>query len=160
MNFSNLISTRISKETIDEINDLIVQINEKLPGLITLTPEQRDALPQVGEDTFPFVFDVLKKAKENPELAPPAIDLEEIEKDAELIKAIKEIMTPLKQLVKKLEDSELLAGSEAYVPSLFLHNAMKNASKGEGDNSTIFGRHHRNLLRSEYPQRSEVKTTA
>ena len=51
--------------------------------------------------------------------------LEEIKKDVNLILAIYKILDPLKKLEKKLEDSALLAGSEAYLPSIAIYNSIK-----------------------------------
>jgi hypothetical protein len=149
MDFSNLISTSIPKEVVDEIIKAINDIDRKLPGLMTLSKEQKDALPHVGEDTESFLFMVIQKAQENPDLIPPGIDLEEIKKDINLIQTTNRILHPLKKLVQKLEDSALLAGSEAYVPSLFLYNVMKNASKYSRKNTKTIFSHHRNLLRRE-----------
>lgn len=146
MEFLNAISTKIPNEVIDEIIAAIDDIDKKLSGLITLSKEQKDALPHIGEDTEPFLFMVLQRAQENPDLVPPVIDLEEIKKDLDLIRATNKILEPLKKLVKKLEDSSLLAGSEAYVPSLFLYNVMKNASRYPKKNTKNYA-HHRNLLK-------------
>jgi hypothetical protein len=149
MEFSNLISTSISEKVVDEIIQSIDNIDKKLPGLLTLSSEQKDALPHMGEDMEPFLFMVLQKAKKNPDMIPPGIDLEEIQKDVDLIQATNRILEPLRKLVQKLEDSALLAGSEAYVPSLFLYNVMKNASRFPKKNTKAVFTHHKNLLRKD-----------
>lgn len=160
MEFSNLISTSVPSKVVDEILKAINDIDKKLPGLITLTKEQKDALPQTGEDAEPFLYLVLQKAKENPELIPSGIDLDEINKDVDLIQALNRILEPLKALVQKLEDSALLAGSEAYIPSLFLHNIMKNTSRLPKNKSTEFP-HHKNLLKKETTdQKLEIENIA
>ena len=125
MNYSNLLSTTIPDEDIKEILKSINFINEKLPELVTLTQEELAALPKMGINTIDFVTENLKEAEKNPDLVPKNVAIDEIRKDVELIKAIFKIMDPLKNLEKKLEDSALLAGSEAYLPSIAIYNAMK-----------------------------------
>jgi hypothetical protein len=72
-----------------------------------------------------FIHEVLDFADTYPDLVPPHIDVQEIRKDLSLIESISKILKPMKQLVKKLEDSALLAGSEAYIPSLAIYNSVK-----------------------------------
>lgn len=138
MNYSNLISAKIPDKDINEILDAINFINEKLPELVTLSQEEVTALPKMGKNTIDFVTENLKEAETHPNLIPVNIDVDEIKKDVELIEAIFKIMDPLKKLEKKLEDSALLAGSEAYLPSIAIYNAMKA--------DTILKRHKRNKV--------------
>lgn len=125
MEYANLLSTAISNKDIKEIIEAINFINEKLPDLVTLTSEERASLPKMGESTIDFVLEHLDEAEKNPDLVPKNVNLHEIEKDVELIRAIYKILTPLKSLEKKLMDSALLAGSEAYLPSIAIYNAIK-----------------------------------
>lgn len=125
MTYSNLISTAIPDREIKEIIDAINTINEKLPDLIVLTKEEIVALPKMGEHTVDFVLENLKQAENNPDLVPDNVEIDEIIMDVELIKSIQKILHPLKKLERKLTDSALLAGSEAYLPSIAIYNAMK-----------------------------------
>lgn len=125
MNYSNLISASISEDEINEILAAIERINSLLPNLVSLSKEQLSSLPKVSYKNVDFIHEVLVMAKENPELVPSSIDIPEIKKDMQLIKSISKILMPLKQLEKKLEDSVLLAGSEAYVPSLAIYNSIR-----------------------------------
>lgn len=125
MKYPNILSTTIPKQDIKEILDAISFINEKLPDLVTLNKEERNALPKTGESTIEFVLENLERAESKPGLVPDEVNLDEIRKDVELIRSIYKILSPLKSLEKKLEDSALLAGSEAYLPSISIYNAMK-----------------------------------
>lgn len=125
MKYPNLISTVISDKDLKEILDAINFINDKLPDLVSLSKEELATLPKVGKDTTSFVLENLKEAKKNPHLVPKNVNIDEIIKDVELIKAIQKILDPLKALERKLQDSAMLAGSEAYLPSIAIYNAMK-----------------------------------
>lgn len=125
MHYSNLISTSISQKEIDEILAAIERINKLLPQLTTLSNEEKASLPKVSFSNIDFVNEVLDMAEDHPEQVPESINIPEIRKDIELIESITKILHPLKQLEKKLEDSALLAGSEAYIPSLAIFNSMR-----------------------------------
>lgn len=125
MKYPNLISTTIPEKELKEILDAIKFINDKLPDLVTLTKEELSALPKVGKDTVNFVLENLKESEKNPELVPHDVEIDEVIKDVELIKSIDKILDPLKKLERKLEDSAFLAGSEAYLPSIAIYNAIK-----------------------------------
>jgi len=138
MHYPNLLSTSIPSKDIKEIMDAISFINEKLPDLITLNREELDALPKTGTETIDFVLENLKEAENNPEIVPKGVDLKEIKKDVRLIHSIYKILDPLKKLEKKLEDSALLAGSEAYLPSIAIYNSMKaDAIRKRHDNQKV-----------------------
>ena len=132
MAYSNLISTSISEENKKEIMDAIDRIDKLLPDLVTLSAEKTAALPKVSFSTIEFVYETLELIDRYPELIPHDIEIPEIRKDAELIESINTILKPLKKLVRKLEDSAVLAGSEAYVPSMAIYNAVKTGEKRLG----------------------------
>jgi len=125
MNFQNNISTSISDTDVNEILAAINFIHKKLPGLVSLTELELASLPKPNSDTINFLYENLKLAEESPELVPDFVDLTELKKDVALIKAINKILGPTKDLVKELEDSATLAGSEAYLPSIAIYNSVK-----------------------------------
>ncbi len=124
--YSNLISTQIPEEDVKEILGAIDFINRKLPELVVLSPEERASLPKMKSNTIHFVHECLKLAKESPELVPKNVDVPEIKKDVDLVESISKILTPLKLLMKKLKHSKMLAESEAYLPSLAIHNSHQH----------------------------------
>ncbi|MFW5759819.1 MAG: hypothetical protein ACOCXH_02430 [Cyclobacteriaceae bacterium] len=149
MQYANKISTSITRKEVDEIVSHVDQINKKLENLVKLTEEEKSAMPHMGEETIAFVFNVLEKAEKEPSLVPAKVDLDEIKKDVELISAINKIYHPLKDLVRKLEDSALIASSEAYFPALAIFNSIKNAHrKAHIDSRANF---------SNYPKAGEKK---
>lgn len=153
MEFSNSISTSIPSNVVAEVIKGINEIDKKLSGLGNLSKEEKDSLIHMDEEKEPFIMKVLEEAENNPDLVPPGFDLNELRRDVSLIKATQAILEPLKKLVQKLEDSALMAGSEAYVPSLFLYNVMKNATKFPRKNSKTAFIHQRNLLRKDLSKR-------
>ena len=124
MAYPNKISTSISEESIREILSSIEKIDKLLPDLVSLSNEKLSSLPKVSASTIEFVYETLELVDKYPALIPRDVEIPEIRKDAELIEAINRILKPLKKLVRKLEDSAVLAGSEAYVPSMAIYNAV------------------------------------
>lgn len=129
MAYPNLISTSISEEKMNEILSAIERIEELLPDLVTLSNEKLASLPKVSSSTIDFVYETLELVDKYPTLIPHDIEVPEIRKDAKLIESINKILIPLKKLVRRLEDSAVLAGSEAYVPSMAIYNAVKTKEK-------------------------------
>ncbi len=129
MAYPNLISTQISEEKVNEIMNAIEQIDSMLPDLVTLSNDKLASLPKVSSSTIDFVYETLELVDKFPGLIPEGIEIPEIRKDAELIHSINTILKPLKKLVRKLEDSAVLAGSEAYLPSMAIYNAVKTVKK-------------------------------
>ncbi|NOU18403.1 MAG: hypothetical protein HOO91_12675 [Bacteroidales bacterium] len=125
----NKISITISKEAIEAINAAIATIEQQLPNLINLTVEDRKSLPKMGDKTLAFVSKALEYSKQNPKVVPPFLDVAEFEKDVQAVTNINKVLIPLQQLVEKLDDSTVLAGSEAYSSALIFYNAVKSAAK-------------------------------
>lgn len=125
MKYTNQISATISQKDLKEIIEAIGFIDEKLSDLVSLSEEELSALPKMEKNTFSFVLENLKLAESNKELVPEDVNLGELKKDVELVNAIQKIYTPIKVLSKKLNDSAILASSEAYLPSLAIYNAIK-----------------------------------
>ena len=129
MAYPNLISTTISEESMKKIMDAIDRIEELLPDLVTLSNEKLASLPKVSLSTIEFVYETLELVDKYPTLIPQDVEVPEIRKDAELIGSIYKILKPLRKLVRRLEDSAVLAGSEAYLPSMAIYNAVKTVGK-------------------------------
>ncbi len=125
MEYPNFISTSISRKDLDEILSAIGYIKDKLPDLLSLSDLEPYTMFKTKTDLVDFVHQNLKYAEKNPELVPHDVDINEMQKDVELIKSIDKILTPLKQLVQKLEDSKIIASNEAYLPSIAIYNAIK-----------------------------------
>ncbi len=123
------ISAVLSEDQRREILDLIQNINNRLNFLINLTPDERQALPKMGDKTQAFVAKAIELAKMNPVLVPPYVNINEMEKDYNLALSLKEIVTQVQSLSEKLSDTYLAAGSEAYVTALAFYNSAKAAAK-------------------------------
>ena len=97
--------------------------------LIALTPKEKQHLPKMSDGTLPFVEKSLAYSQSNKEYVPPYLDADELGRDVQAVEDLTVLYRSVKQLGSKLEDTILLAGSEAYVASLSYYNSVKMAAK-------------------------------
>lgn len=123
------ISIELKENVVQEILQLIQQIEAKLTFLINLTPEERHALPKMGDKSVSFVQKALELAQQYPTLVPPYMDVDELRRDFKLAENLRTIFNALSVLYEKISDTYLAAGSEAYLAALSFYNSAKQAAK-------------------------------
>ena len=107
----------------------ITAIETNLTFLINLTPQERQALPKMGSATQSFVSKSLEIAGNNPQFVPPYVDVAAMQKDYDLAMRLQGIEMQIASLHEKVSDTNLAAGSEAYVTGLTIYNSIKAAAK-------------------------------
>ena len=134
--------------------DLIQQINELMPFLTGLTPDQRKRLPKIDKRNKIFVNDVESAIKNDSSLLPSYVDPEEMSKDLKLYEQLEDLMTPLSYLYDRVRDTQMLAGSEAYSSALMVYNMVKAADKAgvPGANNLY------NQLKGRFDRSSSIDT--
>lgn len=110
-----------------KIKEGIQLIATNLPNLITLTPDERMELPKMGERSLSFVTKSLEYARQFPNIIPKYLSTDEFAVDLTSVQDLFAILVPLRKLVEELEDTQMLAGSEAYAAALVFYNAVKRA---------------------------------
>ncbi len=130
MAYENRISVRLSPEDQQRINESLRAVQETLkPYLVALTPEERKTLPKMSDRTTPFVEKALSYAQANPALSPAFLNVEEFKVDMDSVYQLTELLRTVDQLSALLNDTVLLAGSEAYEAALTFYNSAKQAAK-------------------------------
>ncbi|MFA7418525.1 MAG: hypothetical protein WCZ90_02475 [Melioribacteraceae bacterium] len=148
----NLISITLTAEEKAEITAAINTLKTKLqPKLLSLTVPERQGLAKMSDKTVSFVEKSLAYAKTNPEFAPPYLTVAELETDLEGVKLLTEFENPLEQVLSGLNDSIMLAGSEAYTASLTYYNSVKQAAKQNVPNAKVIYED----LRARFPQKGK-----
>lgn len=135
----NQISAAISDQTLAQIETKISEIRHLLsPYLVNLTSEERTKLPKMSDKSVSFVSKVMEYIKTNPDLIPPMMDKEEMEKDFKLNQSLQPVFKILKQLSENVSETLMLTGHEAYVQALLYYATVKMAAKtGSPDAKTI-----------------------
>lgn len=126
---TNRINTTVAAATLTDIKTKLADINTVLPFLIGLTPDERKTLPRINEANKIFVEDAINAIKNNTEVLPAYIKLQDVTNDLELFNQLDELIQITNQLLQKLVDTQALAGSEAYVNSLVAYRLFEGASR-------------------------------
>jgi hypothetical protein len=113
----------------DEVLTLIQNIQAKLPFLLDLSAEEIKALPKMGDKSRAFVAQALALAEQDDSFLPRSFEVANFRKDVDLTEALLPILTAMSKLRELLEDTYILAGSEAYVAALVVYQAAKTHGK-------------------------------
>jgi len=108
----------------------IETLKTNLPGLITLTKEQRVKMLKFGGSSVDFVTRAYEVASNNTQYLPPVFDMAEWKKDVELFQALREIADVLNPLVESIDDTLMEVGAEAYSGALAAYQYLKNNHVG------------------------------
>lgn len=130
MSTENVISIEIPAAELQVVKDALDTIQTTLaPYVLALTPEQRKRLPKMSDGTEPFVAKVMDYATSDPQFAPPYMDVPEMKKDFDAVTQLMPILRTVDQLEDNINDTAMMAGSEAYVAALSYYNSVKMAAK-------------------------------
>ena len=131
MSQENLISTEIPAEVMADIIEKLNGVNMSLSNILmfNLTAQDRLELRKLGDKTMPFVEKAFEYASTNPTLVPSYLDLDEAKKDLKLAQDLSTILKQVSTLNRAVEDTLMVAGSEAYDAALVFYNSVKGASR-------------------------------
>jgi hypothetical protein len=125
---SNRIAVTLTQQKIDEVKGLLTQLNAALPFLTGLTTEERMTLPKINVANKAFVDDAIVAINANPALVPSYVNKDELGKDYTLYSQLDELVMLTNQFCEKLADTQMLAGSEAYVSALAAYRMFQAAA--------------------------------
>jgi hypothetical protein len=128
---TNRIGANLSPADKEAVLAAIATIKQKLPFLTDLAPEERRALPKMGDKSRAFVSKAAEVAAQNPDFLPRSFDVDEMRRDVELFEALQPIALALTQLQELVDDTLLEAGSEAYAAALVVYNYARTSGQGE-----------------------------
>lgn len=138
MSKDNWVSLNISEKDLQEIKNAIQVLQNKLnPHLVGLTTEERKELPKMGDKSVVFVTKSAEYANQNASLVPQYVNMEELRKDIAAIEVLRQLQNPLEQLIARIDDTAMIAGSEAYKATLAFYNAIKGAAKAGVPNAQL-----------------------
>ena len=126
----NRITASLSPADQEAVLAAIQTIKQKLPFLLDLAPDERRALPKLGDKSRAFVAKALEIAIQNPNFLPRAFDLEEMRRDAALFEALQPILVALTQMQELVDDTALEVGSEAYASALAVYGYARASGQG------------------------------
>ena len=124
----NRISSTMTENTVADLKNLLKQILGLMPFLIGLTTDERSTLPKIGEANKAFVRDCINSMINNADMLPSFVNPAEILKDFTLFEQLDELELLMLQTMEKIQDTRILAGSEAYSGCLSAYHIFETAS--------------------------------
>ena len=136
----NLFSFNPSEKELTEIKTLISSLNSKLiPMRKTLTTEKRVEMLKMGNKTQAFVNKSLDYSEQFTDIVPSFLNTDEFKTDVEALNTLRFIYIQLLEIAEAVNDSMMLAGSEAYQAALVFYTSIKAAAKsGVANAETIY----------------------
>ena len=107
----------------------IATIKTKLPFLVNLSPDERKQLPKMGDKTLGFDQKCAGYMTSNPELIPSFVSVAELGKDRTLAADLNDIARELSELAEGVDDTTMLALSEAYMADLSYYQSVRQAAQ-------------------------------
>ncbi|PSN18589.1 hypothetical protein C7271_11720 [filamentous cyanobacterium CCP5] len=128
MGYSN-ISAEISAESLAKIEAALATIDKEMPFLINLTVTERRQFFKMGDKSMAFVSNSITAAQQNQAILPSNFDLPELNRDFELAKTLTSVLSSLKTITERVDDTLLAVGSEAMRSSLNIYDYVKASAK-------------------------------
>ena len=129
---SNLTNNRINVVMTDAqvtaVKNAIATINSTISFSVSLTTDERKTLPKISVANKSFTEDAINVLANNAALFPAYLDLNLMQNDIKLYQQLDELATVLRQTLERIEDTRILAGSEAYVAALTVYKMIGAAA--------------------------------
>jgi hypothetical protein len=123
-------SVVIPPDVLAQVRNLAQQANSLLlPYATPLTPTERRTVAKMGEKTLSCVEKAHEFAQQNPNLVPPCLDMPAFDIDFADAHNLWTVLLVSQQLHENLDDTTMVAGSEAYQAALIFYNSVKMAAR-------------------------------
>jgi energy-converting hydrogenase Eha subunit F len=111
-----------AQSLIDEANAILS------PYLLPLTPAERHNMAKMGDKTLSFVEKAQDYAHQYPQFCPSYLNVAAFDTDMTDATGLRTVHITAKQLSDNIDDTVMVAGSEAYQAALTFYNAVKAAA--------------------------------
>lgn len=134
----NLISMSLTDAQWQEAETAVQTLKKLFENqLVTLTPDQRRTISKMGDGSLPFTEKAVDYAKSNPEFLPPFVKVEEFENDLKASRMLNNLLQSLSQLTTQIDDSMIVAGSEAFTAARAYYATVKTAAKANAAGAKV-----------------------
>lgn len=125
---NNKLSVTLTQVQIDAVKAAINTIQTNLPMLVGLTNEERKTIPKIDVNNKIFVEDAINAMENNPSFLPAYFNVTELKKDLTLFEQLEPLLLEINKIAEKLDDTQMLAGSEAYITALAAYRNFESAA--------------------------------
>jgi hypothetical protein len=126
--FNNRTNATATPAQVTAVKTAFQTILSNLPFLVGLTADERKSLTTIDVSNKAFTEDAINAAVNNATLVPGYVSVVGMQNDMTLFTQLDEISGLANQLCERLEDTKMLAGSEAYQSALTLYRAFGTAA--------------------------------
>ena len=109
----NHITISITQAQVDTVLAALKTLDDSLPGLIELTPEQRKTMSHYSDKDLGFILKTLSLAEQHPEIFPSSFNLDAMRRDVDTQQKLDTILYALTLLTGKFQDSRFAAASQS-----------------------------------------------
>lgn len=136
----NRISLEITPAQKTALVAAVTGLKAALDGLLTnLTPEEKQSLPRIGDNTLAFDEKCAAYMVSRADLVPSFLDLDEMALDRKLVADLLPCLREIAPLCEGLEDTIMLANSDNMMGDLaFYQNVKQAAKRGVTGSGTIY----------------------
>ena len=127
MSYQN-ISATVAAADVQAIKAAVATIQQKLPFLINLTPDERKSIFKTGPNSLSFVQNAVQAAQNNPDIFPKSFDVAEFASDVDLFAVLTDVNTVVSQLASSVDDTRMAVGGEAMKEATQAYNYVKAAA--------------------------------
>jgi hypothetical protein len=126
----NRININITAADETAINNALTSlVNTLSPYLQTLTDEERKGGLKMGIKDISFIDKANSYGSQFNQVIPSYVSLTNLQVDVAAVNKLNSILRPLATLVRSIEDSIMLSGSEAMEAALLVYAALKGAAQ-------------------------------
>jgi hypothetical protein len=126
----NLHVQQVPVEVLAQAKSLVEQLTALLsPYMVSLSSTDRQTIPKMGEKTLSFVTKAQEFAGQYPGLMPTFVNKADFDSDVADATNLIGLKSQIDQVASLVDDTVMVAGSEAYIAALAFYNNVKLAAK-------------------------------
>lgn len=125
---TNRLNVVLSTAAVAQIKQKLQEITALMPFLLGITIEERMSMPKISVSNKIFTEDAVNIAQNNGGILPAFVNSAHISNDYNLFNQLDELLPLFRQLIERMEDTQMLAGSEAYMSALVIYKLAKAAA--------------------------------
>ncbi|WP_317930293.1 hypothetical protein [Halioxenophilus sp. WMMB6] len=119
----------IPEADLKTIKEAALTLNNTLgPHLISISNAARRELPKMGPRSIDFVEKAQEYSAKYPNLIPAFLSQTLFDNDMKAVSILRDLQRTMRPLADSIDDSLLLAGSEAYQAALIFYRSVKMAA--------------------------------
>ena len=149
--------TAIPAQTLEEISTQLSAIIQQIqPYSITLSTKERRDILKMGDKSLAFVEKANELAHKNPDLVPSYVDIAAFDIDLSDARGLLGVLNQIRRIEQLLDDTIMVAGSEAFQSALAFYNSLLAATKANVEGAKTLHAELKERFPGGSPRREKV----